>query len=52
MKLHKRDRKQCRHCRCHAALFSRRGRVKWDRMHTLCFRCWRSVRDRCFSAFL
>jgi hypothetical protein len=38
-------RKTCVACGQHQALFARRHVVKWDRHHTLCFRCFRSQTD-------
>ena len=42
----KTKRKLCVGCHQHHALFKYRGRVRWDRDHTLCFRCYRSAMDR------
>ena len=39
-------RKVCADCERHRALFRHHGVVKWDRFHTLCFRCFRARRDR------
>ena len=36
----------CLGCRSHRARFRYRGRVRADREHTLCFRCYRSICDR------
>ena len=42
--------RHCRHtclaCECRRALFRYRGRVRADRQHTLCFRCFRAQLDR------
>jgi hypothetical protein len=39
-------RKVCVGCRRHRALFRYRGRVRFDRQHDLCGRCFRSAIDR------
>lgn len=39
-------RKVCRGCERQRALFRNHGVVRWDRYHTLCFRCFRSQLDR------
>lgn len=39
----------CRHCARHDAKFTFRGRVKRDRDHDICHRCYRSLRDRNFA---
>lgn len=39
-------RRVCAACRVHAALFQYRGRVRADRDHTLCFRCFRAEVER------
>lgn len=40
------DRRACRQCLAHRALFfTHRHRIRWDRDHTLCVRCFRSTRD-------
>lgn len=39
-------RKVCRGCERQRALFRYHGVVRWDRYHTLCFRCFRSQLDR------
>jgi hypothetical protein len=36
----------CAHCRQRPALFKYRGKVKADREHTLCFRCFRDQQNR------
>jgi hypothetical protein len=36
----------CKGCGAQRALFRYRGEVRADRHHTLCFRCFRSERDR------
>ena len=38
-------RKVCSGCEKQRALFRRHGVVKWDRYHTLCFRCFRAQVD-------
>ena len=38
-------RKVCAGCERQRALFRHHGVVKWDRYHTLCFRCFRSQVD-------
>jgi hypothetical protein len=44
---------RCRGCHVHPAKYMRNGRVKWNRQHDLCFRCYRSIRDqrRAFRLF-
>jgi hypothetical protein len=42
----KKSRKLCRECYLRRARFRFRGVVKYDRDHTLCFRCFRSQSDR------
>jgi hypothetical protein len=39
-------RKVCRGCERQRALFRYHGVVRWDRYHTLCFRCSRAQLDR------
>jgi hypothetical protein len=40
------DRKACGGCGVHRALFfTRQGRIRWDREHSLCVRCFQSLRD-------
>jgi hypothetical protein len=39
-------RKVCRGCERQRALFRYHGIVKWDRYHTLCFRCFRAQVNR------
>ena len=40
----KRNRRRlCQGCGERWARFRYDGRVRWDRAHTLCFRCWRSA---------
>jgi hypothetical protein len=39
-------RRACIECRVQPALFQYRGRVRADRDHTLCFRCFRSEVQR------
>lgn len=41
----KRSRKLCVSCQQRRSLFRFRGVVKRDDDHTLCFRCFRSLRD-------
>jgi hypothetical protein len=38
--------KICRGCERQRALFRRHGIVRWDRFHTLCFRCFRAEVNR------
>ena len=38
--------KVCRGCERQRALFRYHGIVKWDRYHTLCFRCFRAQVNR------
>lgn len=45
MKLPKDHNKLCLECGDHRALFRFRGRVKRNAKHTLCFRCYNSIRD-------
>jgi hypothetical protein len=40
------QRRVCVSCRCQRARFRYRGAVRADRDHTLCFRCFRSERER------
>jgi hypothetical protein len=39
-------RKVCRGCERQRALFRRHGVLRWDRYHTLCFRCCRAHVDQ------
>ncbi len=39
-------RRACAACREQPALFRYRGRVRADRAHTLCFRCYRAEAER------
>ena len=39
-------RKICAGCERQRALFRYHGVVKWDRYHTMCFRCFRAQVDR------
>lgn len=48
----KTDRKHCVDCRHRRALFRYRGVVKHDRDHTLCFACFRSLRDSVRASLL
>jgi hypothetical protein len=53
MKPRKHDPKLCRRCQLRRALFRvRRGRVKHDPDHDLCFRCFRSVKDAAYHGDL
>jgi DNA-directed RNA polymerase subunit M/transcription elongation factor TFIIS len=45
MKFVKDQKKPCRECGDHRALFRIRGTVKRDARHTLCFRCYHSFCD-------
>lgn len=45
-RLYRRSRRLCVECREHQARFQYRGRVRADRDHTLCFRCFRAEVDR------
>jgi hypothetical protein len=40
------DSHRCRNCQAHRARFRYRGRVRADRDHTLCFRCFRAEVNR------
>lgn len=40
------SKKVCRVCLERRALFRFRGVVKWDKHHSLCFRCFRSQANR------
>jgi hypothetical protein len=42
----KKLRRNCESCRLRKARFRYRGIVRTDRDHTLCFACYRAVRDR------
>ncbi|MGI9066348.1 MAG: hypothetical protein ACR2HX_08090 [Pyrinomonadaceae bacterium] len=42
----RKNRKACLRCQAHQARFFIRGRIKWDQDHTLCFGCYRSLRDQ------
>lgn len=42
----------CIWCRKRRALFRYRGAVRADRHHTLCFRCYRALRNRVRARFL
>jgi hypothetical protein len=42
----KKLRRNCESCRLRKARFRYRGIVRTDRDHTLCFECYRAVRDR------
>jgi hypothetical protein len=44
--LSKQSRYSCQSCRDRKARFSRRGSVRADRDHTLCFECYRRERER------
>ncbi len=41
----KRARRSCQSCRRRKARFQYRGAVRADRDHTLCFECYRSLRE-------
>lgn len=41
----KRERRSCEGCGHHQTLFRYRGDVKADRMHRLCFQCYRALKD-------
>lgn len=43
---HRESRHLCLGCRSQRARFRYRRRVRADRDHTLCFRCYRSLRDQ------
>jgi hypothetical protein len=43
------NRKLCAECGDRKALFKYRGRVRFDKHHTLCLQCYRSVIDRLFA---
>jgi hypothetical protein len=45
-RLARQTRRTCRSCQVRRAKFQRRGRVRADRDHNLCFRCFRAERDR------
>ena len=45
-RLYRRWSRLCVECREQPARFKYRGRVRADRDHTLCFRCFRAERDR------
>src|SRR5689334_669051 len=45
-------RKLCLGCRQHRAIFEFRGRVRFDRDHNLCPRCYRSAIDRLWASIL
>ena len=47
-----RQRHLCRACHQRKALFCIEGRWKADRLHDLCTRCYRSIRDRLSSVQL
>lgn len=42
----RKDRKACFSCEARQARFAIRGRIKWDQDHTLCFGCYRSLRNQ------
>jgi hypothetical protein len=42
----KKRKKVCLSCGSRRALHFAGGRFRWDRMHPLCMRCFRSLRDR------
>ncbi len=41
-----RDKHVCTRCQKHRSLYAYRGRVRADRHHTLCFRCYRACCDQ------
>lgn len=43
-------RKMCASCHLRRAHFMFAGRVRWDRFHSLCFRCYRSLLDAVLSS--
>lgn len=43
---HRNHKRMCHGCGVHWARFQYRGRVRWDRRHDVCFRCWQSLMDR------
>ena len=45
-RLHRHERHVCLECHAHRARFSRRGQVRADHDHTLCFRCFRAEVER------
>lgn len=45
-RLERASRHLCRACKTQRARYRYRGAVRADRDHTLCFRCFRSERDR------
>ena len=45
MKFVKDQKKLCLECGTHRALFRFRNKVKRDKNHTLCFRCFHSLSD-------
>jgi len=46
----KKRRKMCVSCHLRRSRFMFAGRVRWDRFHSLCFRCYRSFSDRLRAA--
>lgn len=49
MKIIKSPRHLCLQCQKHRALFRYKGKVKRDKEHTLCFRCFQSLVDACHA---
>jgi hypothetical protein len=39
-------RKLCLNCAERRALFEYKGEIRWDKHHTLCFECFRDIRNR------
>lgn len=44
--MHQRGKRLCLHCGERRSLYRHRGRVRADRHHTLCFRCYRAYVNR------
>jgi hypothetical protein len=42
----RKQRKTCLDCQQRQARFRYRGKIKWDKDHSLCFACFRTVRDQ------
>jgi hypothetical protein len=45
MKFRRHSNKMCVECRDHHALYRFNAKVRRDKKHTLCFRCFQSLRD-------
>jgi uncharacterized protein CbrC (UPF0167 family) len=45
MAIRRRDRHTCLQCKKRRSVFRYRGRVRADRTHTLCPRCYRAISD-------